>query len=160
MTPATHACWQYSPMEIRRLTRHDAALVLASADLFDDPPTAEWTTRFLAAEGHHLLAAVESDEVIGFVTGIELVHPDKGTEMLLYELGVAAGHRRRGVGTALVEALRALAGELGCYGMWVAVDTDNEPARRTYRRTGPTTEEEPVIFNWVISPQEEPSPSG
>jgi len=54
---------------------------------------------------------------IGFVSGVELTHPDKGSEMFLYELGVDAAARRRGVGRALVEALRALARRRGCYGM-------------------------------------------
>ncbi len=32
------------------------------------------------------------------VSGVELTHPDKGTEMFLYELGVAERFRGRGIG--------------------------------------------------------------
>ena len=56
--------------------------------------------------------------------------------MFLYELGVLPSARRQGVATALVGALEALARERGCYGMWVGVDVDNEPARAAYRRAG------------------------
>lgn len=45
----------------------------------------------------------------GFVSGVETTHPDKGTEMFLYELSVHPDHRGRGVATALVAALEALA---------------------------------------------------
>jgi ribosomal protein S18 acetylase RimI-like enzyme len=41
---------------------------------------------------------------LGFVSGIETTHPDKGTEMFLYELSVEEEARRRGVGTKLVQA--------------------------------------------------------
>jgi ribosomal protein S18 acetylase RimI-like enzyme len=43
------------------------------------------------------------------VTGVEMTHPDKGTEMFLYELGVADEHQGRGIGRALVSALADLA---------------------------------------------------
>ena len=70
------------------------------------------------------------------VSGVETTHPDKGTEMFLYELGVAERFRRRGVGAALVEALADLAGERECYGMWVLTDADNDAALATYARSG------------------------
>ena len=40
---------------------------------------------------------------MGFVSGVEVTHPDKGTEMFLYELAVDEPFRRRGIGRALVE---------------------------------------------------------
>lgn len=51
---------------------------------------------FLASEGHNLLIAYVNDEPAGMVTGVEMTHQDKGTEMFLYELGVDAGFRGRG----------------------------------------------------------------
>ena len=71
---------------------------------------------------------------VGFVSGVETTHPDKGTEMFLYELGVDESARRQGVGRALVEALAAFAEERGCYGMWVLTEDDNVAARKTYER--------------------------
>ena len=73
---------------------------------------------------------------MGFVSGVEVTHPDKGTEMFLYELAVDEPFRRRGIGRALVERLAALARDAGCYGMWVITDDDNEAARATYEGTG------------------------
>lgn len=114
----------------------DVALVAHAADLFDDAPAAEHTAKFLAAPGHHLLIALGGGGPIGFVTGVEMVHPDKGTEMCVYELGTREDRRREGVATALLQALTELASECGCYGMWVATEPGNDAAIVTYRRAG------------------------
>jgi len=136
-------------MRISRLARGDEAVVLAGRELFDRPPTAEWAAGFLASDGHHLLFALaDDDEPIGFVSGVETMHPDKGTEMFLYELAVAEQHRNRGVGRALVAALADLARELGCYGMWVATDADNTAALKAYVAAGAGPPEPFVMLTW------------
>ena len=68
--------------------------------------------------------------------------------MFLYELAVVEAHRRQGIGTALVEALRDLAREQGCYGMWVLTDDDNAAAGATYRKAGGEVESQPLMFSW------------
>ena len=145
------------PTGIRRLTPDDQARVLAAAHLFDDPPLPAATARFLALPGHHLLFAMEGGEPIGFISGVELTHPDKGTEMFLYELGVAEAHQRHGVGTALVRALASIAIERGCYGMFVLTEADNEPALRTYRRAGAGPSEPAQMLTWTFADTDPPS---
>jgi ribosomal protein S18 acetylase RimI-like enzyme len=135
-------------MRIARLAPGDEQIVMAGADLFDRRPTADWTARFLALDGHHLLFALDGDTPVGFVSAVETTHPDKGTEMFLYELDVRPDHRREGVGSALVSALAELARERGCYGMWVLTDADNEAALATYRRAGAGAAEESVMLSW------------
>ena len=51
----------------------------------------------------------DGDRPIGLISGVETTHPDKGTEMFLYDLSVAEDHRNRGIGRALVGALADLA---------------------------------------------------
>ena len=105
-------------MRILRLDPGDEALLLAGAELFDAPPTETLAARFLSSEGHHLLVAVgEAGDPVGFVSGVETTHPDKGTEMFLYELSVAEAHRNQGIGAALVRSLAELAHSRGCYGI-------------------------------------------
>jgi aminoglycoside 3-N-acetyltransferase I len=141
-------------VSIRRLGPADAPIVTGAPALFDDPPTAESTDRFLASPGHHLLMAFDDrGEAIGFVTGVELTHPDKGTELFLYEVSVDEAARRRGVGTALVDALRELGRQRGCYGMWVLTDADNDAALGTYRKGGATEESTHVMLGWDLSPE-------
>lgn len=121
-------------MDIRRATT--VAELLAAQHLYDGPAREEWAARFLAAHGHLMLIAYVDGVPAGFVSGIEMLHPDKGTEMCLYELSVDSAYRRRGIGRALTEALAAVARERGCYDMWVGVERDNDAATATYRSAG------------------------
>ena len=69
-----------------------------------------------------------------------------------YELGVVPSFRRRGIATALVRALAALATDHGCYGMWVAVNVDNDAALATYRRASAGQQEAPcVTLSWNLT---------
>ncbi|GAA3338962.1 GNAT family N-acetyltransferase [Amorphoplanes nipponensis] len=142
-------------MRIERVV--DAAAVHLAADLFDAPPLADATERFLTRPDHHLLFAYLGDRAVGMVSGVEMTHPDKGTEMFVYELGVAPVARLQGVGTALVRALAVIARERGCYGMWVATEVDNEAAQATYRRAGATEETPFLLLNWDLAGGEQPS---
>ncbi|OZM70925.1 GNAT family N-acetyltransferase [Amycolatopsis antarctica] len=132
-------------MDIRRIT--DAADVLAAGELFDDAPAPEWTQRFLDRAGHHLLLAYSDGIAVGMVTGIELLHPDKGVEMILYELGVLPDYRRRGIASALIDRLAALARTAGCYDMWVLIEKENDAARLTYLSAGGEYDGE-TLFVW------------
>jgi len=135
-------------MRIERLGAGDDAKVAQASALFDGPARADATRRFLGERGHHLLVAYVGDMPVGFVTGVELTHPDKGTEMFLYELGVAEAHRRRGIGKALVTALARLAQEAGCYGMWTLTDEGNRAALATYAAAGAAREPDTVMLGW------------
>ena len=142
-------------MRIERLGPGDEAKVLTASELFDGPARDDATRRFLREPGHHLLVAYVGDAAAGFVSGVELTHPDKGTEMFLYELGVDERFRRRGVGTALVDALAELARDRGCYGMWVLTDADNDAALATYTRSGATERSDHVMLSWTFSTDRE-----
>ena len=135
-------------IEIKRLTSGDDALVDKAGHLFDHPPRPDAVHRFLAEATHHLFVAYAEGEPVGFVSGVEMTHPDKGTEMFLYELTVGEDHRQRGIGTALVNALRELAQENGCYDMWVLTDDDNEPALKTYLKSGSGESSAQVMLTW------------
>ena len=135
-------------MKIDRLGPDDLHRVLAAPHLFDEPPREEWTARFLMSEGHHLLMAAVDGTDVGFVSGVETTHPDKGTEMFLYELGVDESHRGHGIGTALVGALVDLAKDRGCYGMWVSTEADNVAALGAYRAAGAGVREPGVVLTW------------
>ncbi|WP_175410278.1 GNAT family N-acetyltransferase [Streptomyces sp. TRM64462] len=133
-------------MEIRRAST--VAELMAAEHLYDGPARPEWAERFLAAPGHLMLIAYEDGKPAGMVSGIEMLHPDKGTEMCLYELSVAQPYRRRGIGRALTEALAAVARERGCYDMWVGVDTDNDAALAAYRSAGARDDGEFAVLSW------------
>ena len=136
--------------EIRRLGPGDDALVVAAEHLFDGPARPDATARFLAEPGHHLLVAYDGERPVGMVTGVETTHPDKGTEMFLYELAVDEADRGRGIGRALVRALADVARAAGCYGMWVLTDDDNPAAVRAYTAAGGALEPLTRLIAWTF----------
>lgn len=83
-----------NPVETRRATT--VAELEAAQHLYDGPARTEWAARFLAADGHLMVIAYVAGVPAGFVSGIEMLHPDKGAEMCLYELAVDAPYRRMG----------------------------------------------------------------
>jgi ribosomal protein S18 acetylase RimI-like enzyme len=135
---------------IHRVGAGDERLIHRGAALFDEQPREDAIERFLRSDDHHLLLALDGEEPVGFVSGVELTHPDKGVEMFLYELAVAEHARRRGIGRALVDALAALARARGCRGMWVLTDEDNEAAVATYRGAGATKDERTFLLEWTF----------
>jgi len=137
-------------VDIRVLRPGDDGLVAAASHLFDGPAQPAASARFLAEDGHHLLVAYEGERAVGFVSGVQVTHPDKGTEMFLYELAVDEPFRRQGIGRALVEGLAARARAAGCYGMWVLTDEDNEAARATYEGIGGVPETRQVVEVWTF----------
>ncbi|MGH2464575.1 MAG: GNAT family N-acetyltransferase [Candidatus Limnocylindrales bacterium] len=137
---------------IRAIQPGEGATIVDAGHLFDTPPDLATTERFLRTPGHHLLLAEVDGSPAGFVSGVELTHPDKGTEMFLYELAVDEPFRRRGIAGALVEELLAIARSHGCYDMWVLTDHDNDAALATYRSTTTTDESSHVMLIWDLAP--------
>jgi ribosomal protein S18 acetylase RimI-like enzyme len=137
-------------MEIRLISQEDLGFVLEASHLFDGPAQLDATQRFLCEQGHHLLIAYEEGQPAGFVSGVEVTHPDKGTEMFLYELGVDEQFRRRGIGRALIERLKTIAQERGCYAMWVITGQNNAAALAAYESSGGATESGQVVVVWSL----------
>jgi len=130
------------------------AEVEAAAPLLDAPAKGDAVRRFLGEPGHHMLIAYSVDRrPIGMVTGVEMTHPDKGTEMFLYELSVDEASQGQGVGKTLVKALADVARDTGCYGMWVLTDDDNAAALGAYRAAGGQEPSTHVLVNWDLSEQ-------
>jgi ribosomal protein S18 acetylase RimI-like enzyme len=124
-------------------------MVLAATGLFDDQPDPAATAAFLADERHHLLIGYIDGMPAGFVSAIELLHPDKPRpELFVYELGVADAHRGRGVATALMTRVVELCDERQCGEMFVLTDEANVAAQATYRRAGGVAVPAGVMFEW------------
>jgi GNAT superfamily N-acetyltransferase len=125
-----------------------------AAPLFDDPIDDRSLDAFFADERHHLLIAYVDDRPAGFVTGVELFHPDKPKpEMFLYELGVDEAYRGRGIATLLLQRLVQLCDERGCGTMFVLTDEDNAAARATYAKAGGEPEPAGIMFIWNFGRQ-------
>jgi ribosomal protein S18 acetylase RimI-like enzyme len=137
-------------VEVRDLSNATPTTIAALSPLFDLAADADASRRFGDDPNHHLLAAYVDDRPVGFISGVAMTHPDKGTEMFIYELGVDEPFRRRGIGTALTRALADKARNLGCFGMWVATDADNQAALGTYKAGGSAEPAHHVVLTWTF----------
>ena len=105
-------------------------------DAFDYTVLRDETIRVLNDQRHHLLLGYVDDQPAGFVSAVEVFHPDKRSELFLNEVAVMERARRRGVARALIDELKRLGRDRGCGVMWVLTDEDNAAAMRLYRSAG------------------------
>src|SRR5262249_55481827 len=80
----------------------------------------------LAGADKVLVGAEEEGQPVGFLVAYVLDRVDGDRRMVcLYEIEVAEGYRRRGIGAALVDALRALCRGRGVTKIWVIASRSN-----------------------------------
>lgn len=93
----------------------------------------------------YFLACYEGKELMGFGFGFVL-HKPHSHETWLYidELDVAASHRRKGVGKALMQEFFAIAKEKDCEEVWLGAEADDKTANAFYKSLNPT-ETEPFV---------------
>lgn len=118
------------------------------------PPSADEARAWLAREGVIALAAVEDGAVIGGLVAYVLPKFEQArSEIYLYDLAVDAAHRRRGVATALIRHLQAMAAERAAWVIFVQADQGDDAAIALYTRLG--TREDVLHFD--IPPRPHPS---
>lgn len=82
--------------------------------VFDDPIDAAAAREFLEDPRHHIAVAVEDGVVVGFVSAVHYVHPDKHRpELWINEVAVAPTHWRQGTGARMMRAVLNEAAGLG-----------------------------------------------
>jgi ribosomal protein S18 acetylase RimI-like enzyme len=140
------------PAEIRVLRADDRAMLDNLAPgVFDDPLDRAATLEFLNDPRHHLAVAIDRNVVVGFVSAVHYVHPDKPSpELWINELGVAPTHQGQGIGKALIGSLLEIARALHCAEAWVLTDADNERAMRLYASGGGIATRDHVMFTFRI----------
>ena len=102
-------------------------------------PSDDYLRRLLGSDSFIALVAVRSGAVVGGIAAYELKKfEQERTEIYLYDLAVAAAHRREGIATALIEALKDVAAARGACLIFIQADTDAEdaPAIALYSKLG------------------------
>lgn len=142
------------PVEIQLVGPHNASLLgRVAPDVFDHAVQPDLLREFLDNPMNHLAVAVLDGSVVGMVSAIKYVHPDKPLQMFINELGVASTHRRLGIGRKLMESILEHGKRLGCTEAWVGTEVDNEAALALYRSTGSPIQEQAVIFTYEFEQQ-------
>ncbi|MCA1991816.1 MAG: GNAT family N-acetyltransferase [Coleofasciculus sp. S288] len=125
-------------LSITRLTTDEWEKAQASITIFwDTVPSQETIVKFLSNSQNILLSAELDNSLIGQVIGYILERWDKDESMLfLYSIDVAETYQRRGIGTALIKAVRKLGREQGCSEAFVFTNKSNLAAMQLYQSTG------------------------
>jgi ribosomal protein S18 acetylase RimI-like enzyme len=125
-------------MIIKLLTLTDShTLINVAENVFDDPIVESSAKEFLADLRHRLVVALDGGLVVGFVSAVIYVHPDKpAPELWINEIGVAPTHQRQGIGKSLMQAILDEAKRSGCTEAWVLTDRSNLPAMAMYKSAG------------------------
>ena len=101
------------------------------------PPDDAYLRGQLAKEHVIALVAVAAGEVCSGLVAYELDKLEQQRrEIYIYDLAVAADHRRKGMATALIERLREIAAERGAWVIYVQADYGDDPAISLYQKLG------------------------
>lgn len=124
-----------------------------------NPPSDDYLDRLLAGRSFIAIAASVAGEVVGGIAAYELrKFEQERSEIYLYDLAVAAAHRRRGIATALIGKLQEIAAARGAHVIFVQADTGvvDEPAIALYSKLG--RREEVLHFDLpVVAPRVTPA---
>jgi ribosomal protein S18 acetylase RimI-like enzyme len=113
-------------------------------------PDDAYLEQLLGRDHFIVLAALRDDEVVGGLAAYVLDKFERQrSEIYIYDLAVAEGHRRTGIATALIDALRRIARRLGAWVVFVQADRGDTPAIALYSKLG--TREEVLHFD--IAPE-------
>ena len=100
-------------------------------------PSADYLQQLLKNDYFIAIAALKAGEVVGGLTAYELKKfEQERSEIYIYDLAVAAAHRREGIATALIQRLKEVAAACGAYVIFVQADLGDEPAIELYTKLG------------------------
>jgi len=145
---APYAAAMPEPFEISRLTPADGPrlhqLNAMFGEAFADPqsygaaqPDDAWVEALLGKEHVIALVALLDGAVVGGLVAYELDKFEQARrEIYIYDLAVAEAQRRRGIATALIESLRAIAAARGAWVVYVQADHGDDPAIALYEKMG------------------------
>ncbi|MCP5150640.1 MAG: AAC(3)-I family aminoglycoside N-acetyltransferase [Ectothiorhodospiraceae bacterium] len=120
------------------------ALTRVLGEAFEDletyaraPASDAYLERILARDELVVLAATKDGEIVGGLVAYELVKIERErSEIYIYDLAVAAAHRRQGVATALIREAQRIAAARGAWVVYVQADLGDAPAIALYTKLG------------------------
>ena len=156
-----------STCTVQQLSAGDGALMNALlgvfGEAFGDPdtygsrrPRPAYLRQLLGSDYFIALVAREGSRVIGGLAAYELKKfEQERSEIYIYDLAVAAAHRRKGVATALIRELQRIGAERGAYVIFVQADPPDAPAVALYAKLG--VREDVLHFDIPVPPPQQAS---
>ena len=150
------------PYTIQQLAPDDLALMKALlttfGDAFDDiatytkaQPSEVYLKRLLKSDYFIALIAEKNGQVVGGIAAYELhKFEQERSEIYIYDLAVAEKHRREGIATALILALKKIAQARAAYVIFVQADRGDAPAIGLYTKLG--VREDVLHFDIPVHP--------
>ena len=100
-------------------------------------PSDEYLRAFLAQSHHIAVASQLEGTVVGGLVAYELMKFERARrEIYIYDLAVAANHRRKRIATNLIKELKRIAAARGAYVIFVQADRVDAPAIALYESLG------------------------
>ena len=110
------------------------------------PPGSHYLERVLGQENVIVLVAEGGGETVGGLVAYVLDKLEQErSEIYIYDLAVAAAHRRQGVATALIAHLQQIAADIAAWVIYVQADHGDDPAIALYTKLG--TREDVMHFD-------------
>jgi aminoglycoside 3-N-acetyltransferase I len=133
---------------VQRLGPRDHALMSSLMTLFGEAfedretytgarPGRPYVERLLGSDHFVALVTTEGGDVVGGLAAYELMKFERErSEFYIYDLAVAERHRRKGIATALIAALQAIAADRRASVIFVQADHGDDPAIALYTKLG------------------------
>lgn len=134
--------------DVQRLGARDlnlmAALLTLFGEVFEMPetycaarPDRSYMERLLGSDDFITLVARKAGRVVGGLTAYVLrKFEQERSEVYIYDLAVDAAHRRQGIATALIKAVKPIARDCGAYVIVIQADQGDEPPIALYSKLG------------------------
>lgn len=149
-------------LTIQQISPDDVALMEALLAMFGEAfdevetycgnrPSADYLRQLLDRDYFIAIAALKASEVVGGLVAYELKKfEQERSEIYIYDLAVAAAHRREGIATALIHKLKEIAAACGAYVIFVQADLGDDPAIALYTKLG--IREDVLHFDIAVDP--------
>jgi len=148
-------------ISIRQLSANDLALMEGLLATFGEAfnqvatysssrPSNAYFKRLLSSDYFIALVALKNGSVVGGIAAYELQKfEQERSEIYIYDLAVAASHRREGIATALIQELKKIAVARAVYIIFVQADIGDNPAIALYTKLG--TREDVLHFDIAVA---------
>ncbi len=113
-------------------------------------PGASGATAFLADPKSFMFGAYVNNEPAGWLWGVHVRRPDGRVMTYVHELDVVEHHRRRGIGSTLMEAAVGAARREQSHRLWLVTRQHNEAGNSLYQSLGAQQDTPSNIYKWDL----------